>query len=55
MKACRGHTLKKAIGEALLERDRLEMKAVERLLAVTRLERPKKRVSRRRPVYGRTH
>jgi hypothetical protein len=54
MKTCR-RAVSKAIGDALLARDRLEMKAVERLLAATRLERPKKRIGKRRQAHGRTH
>ena len=53
MKTCR-HAVSKAIGDALLARDRLEMKAVERLLSATRLERPKKRAGKnRRPAISR--
>lgn len=43
----RGRTLRKTIERALLARDRLEMKAVERILAATR-GRARKR--RRRPA-----
>ena len=54
MKTCR-HPVSKAIGDVLAARDRLEMKAVERLLSAAKLERPKKRIGKRRPAHGRTH
>jgi hypothetical protein len=43
------HALRKAIAQALLTRDRLEIKAIERLLTATKLERPVGRARRRPP------
>ena len=52
-KTSRASTLGKTITDALLARDRLEVRAMERLLAATRLERPRKRIRKRRPARGR--